>query len=312
MSGPKCNRYTLTEEQKSAVLRSMIQEFEENKRKQQEEEKRKKEEEERIRKLEAKRRKEEERQRRLAEEKRLEEEKKREQEEERLQKIEEERRLEEERIRKQEEERQRKIEEERKARINYLDEISSEDDEEYERMLAQMYEQRQQEIISSAIDEAMEEMGYELVAESKPVENAKVKVQTQVYSFSEGVGVQVVDVGGRISMEVVGLGSNDRIPTESESEYLEQQMEDFCEAFDRLEEKLEEKGIVKSSTIHKLPPDKRFARVLNMESMDKKREVDTLQTVMKQKKSVVNKDTEKKKSVANTVTKKSDVKVKAN
>ncbi len=290
MSGPKCNRYTLTEEQKRAVLRSMIQEFEENKRKQQEEEKRKKEEEERIRKLEAKRRKEEERQR----------------------KIEEERRLEEERIRKQEEERQRKIEEERKARIEYLDEISSEDDEEYERMLAQMYEQRQQEIISSAIDEAMEELGYELVAESKPVENAKVKVQTQVYSFSEGVGVQVVDAGGRISMEVVGLGSNDRIPTESESEYLEQQMEDFCEAFDRLEEKLEEKGIVKSSTVHKLPPDKRFARVLNMESMDKKKEVDTLQTVMKQKQTVARKDTEKKKSVAKTVTKKSDVKVMTN
>ncbi len=290
MSGPKCNRYTLTEEKKSAVLRSMIQEFEENKRKQQEEEKRKKEEEERIRKLEAQNRKEEERQR----------------------KIEEERRLEEERIRKQEEERQRKIEEERKARIDYLDEISSEDDEEYERMLAQMYEQRQQEIISSAIDEAMEELGYELVAESKPVENAKVKVQTQVYSFSEGVGVQVVDAGGRISMEVVGLGSNERIPTESESEYLEQQMEDFCEAFDRLEEKLEEKGIVKSSTIHKLPPDKRFARVLNMESMDRKKEVDTLQTVMKQKQTVAHKDTEKKKSVAKTVTKKSDMKVMTN
>lgn len=312
MSGPKCNRYTLTEERKSAELRSMIQEFEENKRKKQEEEKRKKDEEERQQKLEAKRRKEEERQRRQAEEKRLEEERIRKQEEERLQKIEEERRLEEERIRKQEEERQRKIEEERQARIDYLDEISREDDDEYERMLAEMYEQRQQEIISSAIDEAMEELGYELVAESKPVENAKVQVQAQVYSFSEGVGVQVVDANGRISMEVVGLGSNDRIPTESESEYLKQQMEDFCEAFDRLEEKLEEKGIVKSSTIHKLPPDKRFARVLNMESMDRKKEVDTLQTVMKQNQIVAHRDTGKKKSVANNVTKKSDVKVMTN
>lgn len=209
------------------------------------------------------------------------------------------RRIEEELRRKQEEERQKRLAEmrrmleERKARIEYIKEANSRFEEELERQLKEEYEEelqetyakREQQIIAEAIDEVMDEMGYEVIAESKPMEKVSMPVKAQVFSFSEGVGVQIVEAGERISIEVVGLGTNNRIPTEKEKEHLEDKMEEFCDVFHRFEEKLEEKGIVRARVIHKMPPDKKFARVLNLENFNRIKDVNTLQSVIKKQES---------------------------
>ena len=82
-------------------------------------------------------------------------------------------------------------------------------------------------------------------------------------------------------MEIVGFGTNNRFPTDREKDYLELQMERFCDAYDVLEQKLAEKGIVKAAAIRRCPPDKQFARILNLASFEQKKEVETLQSIMK-------------------------------
>lgn len=143
-----------------------------------------------------------------------------------------------------------------------------------------LYKRRERKIITEAMDEAMTELGYNLIATLEPKKEIEVPVQAHVFSFSEGVGIQVIENAGRISMEVVGLGINNRKPTEGEKDYLEEQMEEFCDSFARLEKKLQEKGIVKSAVIHRFPPDKRYARILNLDDFSQIDEVDTLQMRM--------------------------------
>lgn len=152
--------------------------------------------------------------------------------------------------------------------------------EEWEVFLESLYECCEREIIAEAMDEAMEELGYDLIATLEPKGEVDVPIRAQVFSFSEGVGIQVVENEGRISMEVVGLGTNNRKPTEGESEYLEEKMEEFCNSFELLEKKLQEKGIVKSTVIHRLPPSKKYARILNLENFFAQEEVETLQMRM--------------------------------
>lgn len=207
--------------------------------------------------------------RRLEELRRIEEQLRREE----ARRLEEQKRLE-------EEARQRAIEKEN-ARVEYNEDFNRRMEERRAKRKEKLLKKREQEIIAQAIEEAMVELGYDLIAAVEPKVEEENPVQAQLFSFADGVGVQVIENGERISMEVVGLGTNNRRPTEAEGEYLENQMADFCDAYTKLEEKLKEKGIVKSNTIHHLPPNKKYARILNMENFEQKKEVTTLQTIMK-------------------------------
>lgn len=249
MSGPKCDEYILDEVLAAAVRAGLEEEL-----RQQEEERRRREEE--RRRLEEERRKAEEKRLRLAAEER--------------------RRREEER-RRQEEERLRRI----KARADFAEEQNADVEARFQAYLEEMYQKKEQEIVAKAIDEALEEMGYEMVASMTPKVATDKHVQAHVYEFDEGVGIQVLEANGQVSMEVVGIGTNNRFPTEREKEYLEGQMERFCDAYDTLNEKLAAKGIVKAAEVRHNRPDKQFARILNVSSFEAQREVETLQNVMK-------------------------------
>ena len=183
--------------------------------------------------------------------------------------------------RKREEEIRRKEVEKRKKREADNLIYNAQMEERVAALKAKMLKKREQEIIAEAIDEAMVELGYDLIASIPPKEDAPVYSQAQVYSFSEGVGVQVIESEGRISMEVVGIGTNNRKPTDTECEYLEAQMVGFCDVYEELEEKLKEKGIVKTNTIRRFPPDKKYARILNVNQFTDRKESTTMQTVMK-------------------------------
>lgn len=193
--------------------------------------------------------------------------------------LEKERRREEERKRKQEEERRQK--ELRKAENEAF---NKQEEEAFEALLQKMYHKREQQIVAEAIEETMEEMGYDLIAVHASSENADVDVSAQVYSFSNGTGIQVMEHGGQVSLEVVGIGTNNRLPDEEERLYLEGQMTDFCEAYEELEERLEKKGIIKSQMIFHKKPDKKYARILNISVLEQKKQVETLQSILKQKK----------------------------
>lgn len=172
-------------------------------------------------------------------------------------------------------EEQLKLEREQKSA-----EFNARMDEDLEAFKERLYKRRERKIIAEAMDEAMKELGYDLIATLEPKKEVEVPVHAQVYSFSEGVGIQVIENGERISMEVVGLGTNTRKPTEGESDYLEERMTEFCDSFGRLEKVLQEKGIVKSAVIHHLPPNKKYARILNLDNFFRVEEVETLQTKM--------------------------------
>lgn len=257
MSGPKCNEYVLSEERRRAEYERLERE---------------------LRRIEEERREEERRQKER--ERRLEEERRRREEEKRL---EEERRIEEERRRREEEKRreEERIRKEKQDREDYAVSFNEQEEREFQALLDAMFEQREQEIVAEAIDEALEEMGYEMVASMTPKVQTDNLCRAQVYEFSEGTGIQVMAANGQISLEIVGIGNNNRVPTEQESEYLEQQMEQFCDAYKVLEQKLEEKGIVRAAAIRHNSPDKKFARILNVSAFQQKKEVETLQTFMK-------------------------------
>lgn len=258
MSGPKCDEYILEEELAEAFRATLLAQY-------------RQQEEERLRLEEERRRQEEEERRRIEEARRKEE-------EERLRLEEEERRLLEEERRRQEEERLRRIQE----RADFAEVQNADVEARFQAYLEEMYKRKEQEYIAQAIDETLEEMGYEMVASMTPKMPTDQLVQAQVYEFEPGVGIQVLEANGQVSMEVVGIGTNNRFPTEQEKSYLKGQMERFCDAYDVLNEKLAARGVVKAVEVRHNKPDLQFARILNVSSFETKKEVETLQTVMRQ------------------------------
>jgi hypothetical protein len=80
----------------------------------------------------------------------------------------------------------------------------------------------------------------------------------------------VTQAGGQITMEVVGVDTSDRIPTEEESVYLENEMVSFCAVHQQVEELLKERGIVLAERIQKNPPSRVYAQILNINDYEQK------------------------------------------
>lgn len=155
---------------------------------------------------------------------------------------------------------------------------------EFEEEVDELLEIREQEVIAETIDEVMMEMGYELLGTVTP----KIKADNQViknemFSYSDGVGLQVTEVAGQVSLEVVGIGTTDRMPTNEERAYLKENMETFCDAYKEIEKKLADKGIVRSEVKYMYKPDERFAKIQNVSGYDDEIKAETLQQVMSKK-----------------------------
>lgn len=141
--------------------------------------------------------------------------------------------------------------------------------------LMQMEEQR---YITASLDEAMIEMGYHLIGERQIQRKNGQRYTNELYLFDEGMAVNVTYAGnGQITMELGGIDSEDRLPTDAESSRLTDEMHTFCDDFSELEEYLRKKGIV-SSRISILPPDRQFAQIINVTEYDMKTEVETIQS----------------------------------
>ena len=124
--------------------------------------------------------------------------------------------------------------------------------------------QDEQAYISKCVDEAMQEMGYSVVGNRDVVKRNGKRFRNELYLFDEGTAVNVTySNDGQITMELGGIGTDDRIPTATESASLASDMRTFCDDYYEIEKRLRKKGII-TERLSILPPDEQYAQIINV------------------------------------------------
>lgn len=148
-----------------------------------------------------------------------------------------------------------------------------------EKQCEQLEEQRH---ISESLDEVMREIGYHVVGSREVVKKSGRKFRNELYHFSEGAVVNITyAANGQISMELGGVDTCDREPSEAECVALCDEMSEFCGDFQEIEKCLKEKGVVLANRISMLPPVKEYAQIINISDYEMTEEVDAFETVSK-------------------------------
>ncbi len=133
--------------------------------------------------------------------------------------------------------------------------------------------QDEQAYISKCVDEAMQEMGYSVAGNREVVRRNGKRFRNELYLFDEGTAVNVTySSDGQITMELGGIGMDDRLPTEAESASLASDMRTFCDDYYEIERRLLKKGIV-TKRISILPPDAQYAQIINVSDYNMSTEV---------------------------------------
>lgn len=140
----------------------------------------------------------------------------------------------------------------------------------------------EQQYISESLDQVMRDMGYNVVGSREVVKKSGRKFRNELYHFSEGSVVNVTyAANGQISMELGGVDTCDREPSEEESSVLCDEMVEFCDEFPEIERKLKEKGVVLMNRISMLPPAEEYAQIINVSDFNITEQVDVLETASK-------------------------------
>ena len=148
-----------------------------------------------------------------------------------------------------------------------------------EKQCEQLEEQRH---ISESLDEVMRQMGYHIVGSREVVKKSGRKFRNELYHFSEGAVVNITyAANGQISMELGGVDTCDREPSEAECVALCDEMSEFCGNFQEIEKRLKEKGVVLANRISMLPPVEEYAQIINISDYEMTEEVDAFETVSK-------------------------------
>lgn len=148
---------------------------------------------------------------------------------------------------------------------------------ELEHQCEQLEEQRH---ISESLDEVMREMGYHVVGNREVIKKSGRKFRNELYHFSEGAVVNITyAANGQISMELGGVDTCDREPSEAECVALCDEMTEFCGDFQEIEKRLKEKGVVLANRISMLPPVEEYAQIINISDYEMTEEVDAFEAV---------------------------------
>ena len=140
----------------------------------------------------------------------------------------------------------------------------------------------EQQYISESLDQVMRDMGYNVVGSREVVKKSGRKFRNGLYHFSEGSVVNVTyAANGQISMELGGVDTCDREPSEEESSVLCDEMVEFCDEFPEIERRLKEKGVVLMNRISMLPPAEEYAQIINVSDFNMTEQVDVLETISK-------------------------------
>lgn len=133
--------------------------------------------------------------------------------------------------------------------------------------------QDEQAYISRCVDEAMRELGYTVAGDREIVRRNGKRFRNELYLFDEGTAVNVTySSDGQITMELGGIGTNDRLPTATESASLAADMRTFCDDYYEIERRLRQKGIL-TKRISILPPDEQYAQIINISDYNLSAEV---------------------------------------
>ena len=147
----------------------------------------------------------------------------------------------------------------------------------------ELYEADEQEYIADTIDEVMEEMGYSLIGSREVTKKNGKRFRDELYTFSEGTAVNIrYDSQGKISMELGGMDTTDRVPTDSEASILCNGMVDFCNKFTEFEKRLAAKGVICKDRISHLPPNAEYAQIINSSDYKLKQEVKSIKAERRQ------------------------------
>lgn len=140
----------------------------------------------------------------------------------------------------------------------------------------------EQQYISECLDQVMCDMGYNVIGSREVVKKSGRKFRNELYHFSEGSVVNVTyAANGQISMELGGVDTCDREPSEEESSVLCDEMVEFCDEFPEIERRLKEKGVVLMNRISMLPPAEEYAQIINVSDYNMTEQVDVLETASK-------------------------------
>ena len=140
----------------------------------------------------------------------------------------------------------------------------------------------EQQYISESLDQVMRDMGYNVVGSREVVKKSGRKFRNELYHFSEGSVVNVTyAANGQISMELGGVDTCDREPSEEESSVLCDEMVEFCDEFSEIERRLKEKGVVLMNSISMLPPAEEYAQIINVSDFNMTEKIDVLETANK-------------------------------
>ena len=140
----------------------------------------------------------------------------------------------------------------------------------------------EQQYISESLDQVMRDMGYNVVGSREVVKKSGRKFRNGLYHFSEGSVVNVTyAANGQISMELGGVDTCDREPSEEESSVLCDEMVEFCDEFPEIERRLKEKGVVLMNRISMLPPAEEYAQIINVSDFNMTEKIDVLETASK-------------------------------
>lgn len=150
---------------------------------------------------------------------------------------------------------------------------------ELEQQCERLEEQRH---ISESLDEVMRDMGYHVVGSREVTKKSGRKFRNELFHFSEGTVVNITyAANGQISMELGGVDTCDREPSEAESIALCDEMSEFCGDFQEIEKRLKEKGVVSVNRISMLPPDEEYAQIINISDYEMAEQIDNFELVSK-------------------------------
>lgn len=147
---------------------------------------------------------------------------------------------------------------------------------EIENLQRQLAEDDERAYISQSIDEVMTEMGYNVIGQRHVQKKNGRHFTNELYSYEDGTAVNVTYADdGKITMELGGLDTDDRLPDAAEAKQLCESMESFCDDFSEIEKRLEAKGVVLKSRLALLPPSEDYAQIINVSDYQITAPVDT-------------------------------------
>lgn len=134
-----------------------------------------------------------------------------------------------------------------------------------EQLESQCLQAEEQNYIAKSMDEVMKDMGYRVIGDREVTKKSGKRFRNELYHFSEGTAVNITYAAeGQIGMELGGLDTCDREPTEAEGHVLCDEMSEFCQHVPEIEKRLKDKGILLAKRITQLPPTEDYAQIINV------------------------------------------------